>query len=949
MIRDGQHLRAVAPALSSSPADMAIATHYIIDGPSPNDGSLSSQPSKKLSPKRDARHDSLRMLYRTSASPPTIESIASKNDVHDAAPTTPLLPPTPPSADDDHDTAVNPGLMSEKDNRRSSIVTPVNQQTPPTPDNTPPRRKHLQATRPFLGAQPSMTSSRAESFKTAQEEFSSEDEDEPRLAARTSFLKTISPSPLNARERLRSSSANTYVSAGSGKGRPKRSASSPISSAAESVAQPPEVIATPEGQPTFNVYAAVTRDASFPMQNLPTTEPKVDNPVNKHPHQNPLSSTHQTRPKGVTELPSVRRGPSLRERLETTHDTPSASTENFAHIIGWNNIVSRDALKEARRWSGISTTSTVGAMVYDQPQTLPKRRTTLRHISKRGSLRAASSPLPVSNRASLQFNSESLHKLVHKKARLSNQNRWSFSSEVSRPFSVASSTALPTIEVIHVAVIPERTSSLGSSTTRGKSDSGATQSSGSSCARRFPGTDAIQHTRKSSASPDRGRRRTYPPVVPQRGSSLSAPTSRGNSRANSITSDHLRVQRQKAEKELRRTLDRMESDRLISSLKKLQASGHDISYEESEQVTPSKQVKEPEIHRVKRNVAPTSPEMSNIAVKPVSIKHVEPGTQEWAALRPPSILVTPFSQQSVLSTSPPIEMGEARTINYFPHNNHSLQIIEPNVSLQSRAVLELRRQNGLSTVSSASSEVQSPLQNPRQPPEPPLFTVMPSTPGDELDQQLGHDEASTTVRRFESMRRPALAARETSKSFVDSLSRGFSLKNARNKKADQELDSSLHPFWRPKGFWDDIDDERHERSRYRDVEQRGVVNNSLGISQQQVVFAGPITLIRRISERRRSKRGIAKQSSYSSLGKLRAGRKLYRVPGLGIRAHFAGIHGLPDRVLNARRRKEDEKREKRREELRKSIGPNVVPQGDSRFPPAEQALQGMLEPSIVMR
>jgi hypothetical protein len=36
-------------------------------------------------------------------------------------------------------------------------------------------------------------------------------------------------------------------------------------------------------------------------------------------------------------------------------------------------------------------------------------------------------------------------------------------------------------------------------------------------------------------------------------------------------------------------------------------------------------------------------------------------------------------------------------------------------------------------------------------------------------------------------------------------------------------------------------------------------------------------------------------------------------------------------MLSVRRRKEDERRDKRREELRRSIGPNVISQGDSRY------------------
>jgi len=61
------------------------------------------------------------------------------------------------------------------------------------------------------------------------------------------------------------------------------------------------------------------------------------------------------------------------------------------------------------------------------------------------------------------------------------------------------------------------------------------------------------------------------------------------------------------------------------------------------------------------------------------------------------------------------------------------------------------------------------------------------------------------------------------------------------------------------------------------------------------------------------------------------GRKIHKVPGLGLRFQVLGFRELQQRMLSAKRRKEDERRDKRREELRRSIGPNVISQGDSRY------------------
>lgn len=172
---------------------------------------------------------------------------------------------------------------------------------------------------------------------------------------------------------------------------------------------------------------------------------------------------------------------------------------------------------------------------------------------------------------------------------------------------------------------------------------------------------------------------------------------------------------------------------------------------------------------------------------------------------------------------------------------------------------------------------------------------------------------------------------------MSSISRGLSLKNARNKKADQDLDSQLNPFWRPRAFWDDVDnyrpEEEQQQSRHVDV-----VNNSLGLPQERTIITGPASLIRRISERRRQRRGLVKQTSHGSLARIRATRQFYASPGLSLRFHLVGIKNIQERILRARQRKEDDRREKRRADLRQSIGPNVVMQGDSRFPASNTSL-----------
>ena len=674
--------------------------------------------------------------------------------------------------------------------------------------------------------------------------------------------------------------------------------------------------------------------------------------------------------------PSLARGLSLRDRVNATRElAPSTSTEEFADDIGWAQdplpdsneaCGAKDAdemlpadppdidtpienppvemrpdfssqprvrnmpaehRERANTWrlSGVSTTSTVEAFVVDSQ---PQRRQTLKHRPRNPSLRSASSPVPqshtYSNRNSMQSYTESPHRLAHKKARLSNQNRWSFGSEHSRSLSMSSSIApqpKPELEIIRVAVIPERSSSLKSTTSSKRqsafsSNSSAHPPSSYRDARGNSLDSQRQHRRTVSDSSarrpslDRGRESQLPPVVAARTSSLSAPTSRSNLRANSITSEHLRLRRVAAEQDVRNTLARMESERVVPLLQ--------------EHFTPTNRV---------------------------AAQAADGEADQWASLRPPSAQQTPFSQPSLQSMSPGLfETGEARAVNFFPHNNHSLQIIESNSLSESRAVQRLHGQDLQPTLDSSMPptflpgiSVDSPLRHPRDPPQPPQFQVIPPTPANatpsaEAGNDLGQSNSSRSRKRFGSLKRPNIN-RPRSESFVRSLGRSLSL-NAKNRKQDQELDSSLHPFWRPRGFWDEFTDSEDEAAEQEQDRDLGV-HNTLGMPQKRVVIDGPISLVRKISDSRKQKqqtRGISKQSSYSSFTKLRAGRRIHSLPGLG-RFQILGIKEMQQRMTSAKNRREDEKREKRRRELRQSIGPNVVSQGDSRFPATWQQQQ----------
>lgn len=121
--------------------------------------------------------------------------------------------------------------------------------------------------------------------------------------------------------------------------------------------------------------------------------------------------------------------------------------------------------------------------------------------------------------------------------------------------------------------------------------------------------------------------------------------------------------------------------------------------------------------------------------------------------------------------------------------------------------------------------VDSPLKNPRSAPEPPRIMFIPPTPAEELERQLDigppgppkHSD-SHPQRRLSLVQR----ARRYSDNFISpfltraSSNRGryYSDSHARSQSSHRnpevptvnDEDGTLHPFWRPRGFWDGFED-----------------------------------------------------------------------------------------------------------------------------------------------
>lgn len=143
--------------------------------------------------------------------------------------------------------------------------------------------------------------------------------------------------------------------------------------------------------------------------------------------------------------------------------------------------------------------------------------------------------------------------------------------------------------------------------------------------------------------------------------------------------------------------------------------------------------------------------------------------------------------------------------------------------------------------------------------------------------------------------------------------------------AGDDPNTKLSPFWRPRGFWDDISDSDSEFGN-----DGFLVSNSLGMPQKSVV-TGPSFLSRRLGSlrlRRPSPRGgMRRKHSVESTPAYeftREENKVSTMPRLGYQVQFVGFKDLQDRFERRKERKMEEKKERERTRLRQSIGPVIV-------------------------
>ena len=861
---------------------------------------------------------------------------------------TPALPLTPPGAnqEDPNDNLPTPRkLESRSDSQTAGMLTPRRPSKPPTPDVTPPRT-HSSRRPPVSHSVNHSVSSKAESFQTAQENMCSDGDTETPIRPGRSRSQKSRQMVLSSRANAPQAPAAqlTYIKETPPSGSHRWSDTGYDTGYESNV--PVWPANQVEGSPT-----------PLPGKRKPSQKPEQSNGL-KEPKKNTLD-VHRLDA-------SLLREKTLRDRVRDNHEVPeSPSIERFREEIGWPTFdgLSQTDDAESRRLSGLSTTSTVEAMIIDSPK---RAQRLLRHTEKRTSLRSASSPVTKSPTSTVS-NPSSQQRLAHKAARISEENRRSISSDMSFFAKIAPGAPHASIDIIPVVVVPERRSSLKS----GPNSHVSSQQGSQRSSRRPPvssqgsGSMHVPRPRKQRTMSDstsaRSRdldSRSRPfgrPVIPPRSSSLSAPTSRNNSRAASLTSASLHSHTQAMDLEIQKVDDHKPVSPPRDNILGIDVETSDLN--DHLPVSPPR-------HNILADPAPFNrPPPAKITVKDED----EPKRQSWlvetpkipvltvssedvATLRPPSL---PFTQWSIPSSSPgPIEIREATAVSLFAHNNRSLLLVDQRVPPpvqfvphvpQARTFRAFHEATDASyephtpemPIEPVTNNVISPLRNPRTPPEPPTSKPLPPIPVQ--DSRLERDLSRTSAQPVgcrPSIRRP-WGGRPRSNSFT-TMARSISMRSAHNRKAGLEMDSQEHPFWRPRGFWDGISTSptkgNSARQSLQTPEEGIIINNSMGLPQQRITVEGPPAFARRSPEMRRLLHGMSSatqlNASHASLldqAILRTGSPLYQnrfrvISRLGSHFQSLSLRSIRNRVRRRKQRRDERKRMARRENLKQSIG-----------------------------
>lgn len=813
------------------------------------------------------------------------------------------LPPTPPThsrtSSSSHSIPLSslsplhtPAQSSEDVPSKASPSTPPNQRSPPTPDVTPPQS----ATRPrplILRPAPidripskGTTESRTESFKTARESPEPSDEEDGR--------STLRPAAQSARtSEVTVRLVKGYTNGNGNEKQTPQNHSGPGLGLASSLVDDHSI--TPKARGDFTTFdgefGSSPNDVEQEwddnlMRNVTVRKRRPSAHVNERQHD--VVDDFTVSPTNATK--AVRAFP-LQGRI-LTYDSPDPA-RSFTAPERANTDAATSA--DLRRLSGMSSKSAASTVVEAiLVGTPPRRQRTLRHVRRVDALRDSIwQPSPVGSASTLSSaksrrQSADQAKDALRESYASNSTVNSVSSRKARR-DVWKNGGIP------VVIVPDRHSSNRSSSRERSLRSASSRRSKSQNLGSVPldklsnGQDLTPYfdrplrrgrsiSESDGSTPGDQRTMDFPPVVPQRASSLSAPTSRPGSRSQSR--------------------DASRNGSRAGSLTAESLRAHNAVLANGTPTKPATAATGRAAVELPGSSEQVHPPVVTVDAVP-SLEHLETNDdQDRIETHQPrqsesrlgelllSAKATPFSQASVETNgTSAADIGEARAISMFPHQNRSILMVDHRPSESSdgdrgsqsterpnRPTITTTEVDGISVDEPATplaqptftlDSVDSPLRNPREPPEPPAIKFIPATPSgltpaEEKTRMLGnfYDEmddkpmrAPSLVRRALSKRRHSYASygpspnRDTRPGLLArtlSLSRNIRKGTVDDPEADQPYGESLqheqpmdetrlHPDWRPSyysghydedGVYDMEDEDDDGVMRYPAIDNR---------------------------------------------------------------------------------------------------------------------------------
>lgn len=830
----------------------------------------------------------------------------------------PDLPPTPPvhsrNPSSSHSTLpssptyVASPIQNTERVQATSPVTPTDQRTPPTPNLTPERTPPGPADRrpklrpPIYDRMPSKTTtdSRTESFRTAPENpYSSEDEDEK---------STIRPKPPSAR-----TSQNTVrqVDVEADSGPQTVGLGLGLESGAEDDLTPRtrREFASFDGGWASGSEVEQEWDDNL-MRNVTVKKRKPGMNGSKQEVVENVTITQTNATKALRSI-SLQESPLVYPSRRVVSDRVKLSTAS--------SISESSTNMDPRRFSGVSTRSTIStvveAILVDAP---PQRRKTLRHVKKKAVLRdsgldlSSTGSIPTSLASDDPRNQERPSGQAGRERIASTATFNSISSRKARR-EIYKNGAIPVI------VIPGRSSSVKSnskepslrstSSRRSKRSQSLSSTpiplSSKGTTPHFERPTRRSRTLSESDGSRPGDQRTidYPPVVPARSSSLSAPTSRNTSRAGSLTAQSLEAHNALQAQQTRKALQSLSPN----DPNEPQASERAAARRQPLHTNPGLVEQKHASSEIAIRLIPSF-ESNKSGKESHSHGAHEDGYGDPFYGRRLSVQKTPFSLASLETTvTSHAEVSEALAVNIYPHQNKSVLVVnhsnkpsesssleQPQTTPEQESPIIKSTEPGVTgpvtppQPTFSMDDVDSPLRNPRAPPEPPelpeppVITFIPATPSgltpaQEKQERLGNyfEEAPQEPQRPISLLRRTLSLRRHSEYGPSAsrnpglLTRTFSLsRNVKKQRPengtarggrepassayptedDEPADENrLHPFWRPAHF-DYPRDENdwvydvsdEEMARFPPVDNRPAPRRSLSARMKRTFAILPI-------------------------------------------------------------------------------------------------------------